>query len=459
MTFSASGLDPDGGAIAEYKWTFSDGGSFFGPTVSRTYTTAGEYTATVAVKDDEGQVTSKTVTVTVTGAGRPPEIIEAIADRTSGPAPLDVLFQSVADDPDGDQLTYKWEFGDGGTAFGAEAEHRYLTPGDRTATLTVTDTAGNTDTATIAITVEDPVGNAPPTVTAAAVPASGTIPLDVQFSATGTDPDGDALTYRWSFGDGSDDVAGRRARHVYTRNGTFTATVTATDRAGNTDTDSVTITVGNPAGNQAPTVEAAADPAGGTAPLKVNFSAAAHDPDGDAVSYVWDFGDSHQGAGAQVSHTYAAAGTYTAKVTVTDPGNKSGTATLTVVVTAPLGLAGSAPQPRAAARTALTSVSAPSLAAFRKRGVKVAATCGADGTAAAGLWASKATARKLGLKYRGLGRTTVACVAGKAVQVRLKPTRQVRRAIRVKRPRSLRITVALALQDGAPSTRRVTIAR
>ena len=138
----------------------------------------------------------------------------------------------MADDPDGDQLTYKWEFGDGGTAFGAEAEHRYLTPGDRTATLTVTDTAGNTDTATIAITVEDPVGNAPPTVTAAAVPASGTIPLDVQFSATGTDPDGDALTYRWSFGDGSDDVAGRRARHVYTRNGTFTATVTATDRAG-----------------------------------------------------------------------------------------------------------------------------------------------------------------------------------------------------------------------------------
>ena len=187
------------------------------------------------------------MTVSVTGGeGAPPEIIEAVADRTSGPAPLDVLFQAVADDPDGDALTYRWDFGDGGAAFGEEAEHRYLVTGDYTATLTVTDAAGNTDTAEIAITVTDPVGNRPPTVTAAAVPASGRAPLDVQLSATGTDPDGDALTYRWSFGDGSADAAGRRARHVYTRNGTFTATVTATDRAGLTDTDSVTITVGQP---------------------------------------------------------------------------------------------------------------------------------------------------------------------------------------------------------------------
>ena len=70
-------------------------------------------------------MTTKSVTVTVTGTtGRAPEIIEATADKTTGPAPLDVLFQAVADDPDGDQLTYKWEFGDQGTAFGAEAEHR-----------------------------------------------------------------------------------------------------------------------------------------------------------------------------------------------------------------------------------------------------------------------------------------------------------------------------------------------
>ncbi len=458
VTFSASGVDPDGGAIAGYKWTFSDGGTFFGSSVSRTYTTAGEYTATVAVSDDEGEVTEKTVTVSVTGTGRPPEIIEAVADRTSGPAPLDILFQAVADDPDGDELTYRWDFGDGGAAFGEEAEHRYLEVGEHTATLTVTDAAGNTDTAEIAITVTDPVGNRPPTVTAAAVPASGKAPLAVQLSATGTDPDGDALTYRWSFGDGTADAAGRRARHVYTRNGTYTATVTATDRAGATDTDSVTITVGNPAGNQAPTVQAAADPVAGTAPLKVRLTAAGRDPDGDALSYVWSFGDGAQGAGTKVDHTYTAAGTYTATVTAKDPGGKTGTATVAVTVAAPLALAGAAPQAQAAP-TVLTAVSRPSLAVFRTRGVKLSATCGGDGTAAAALWASKATARRLGLRYRGLGRTTVRCAAGRAVTVRLRPTRKVRRAIRARRPSSLRVTVALGLQDAAPLTRTVTIAR
>ena len=246
---------------------------------------------------------------------------------------------------------------------------------------------------------------------------------------------------------------------MYTRNGVFTATVTATDRAGNTATDTIAITVGNPAGNQAPTVAAAADPVSGSAPLKVNFSAAANDPDGDAVSYVWSFGDTGQAAGAQVSHTYAAAGVYTATVTVTDAGGRTGTASVTVTVAAPLGVLGVAGQgaDAPAVKTALRSVSVPSLAGFRKRGVRVAATCGADGTAAAALWASKATTRKLGLRSRGLGRSTVRCAAGRTVTVRLRPTRKVRKAIRAKRPASLAVTVAFAVGDGAPVRRTVTL--
>ena len=67
----------------------------------------------------------------------------------------------------------------------------------------------------------------------------------------------------------------------------------------------------------------------------VDFTAAATDADGDALTYAWDFGDGGTGSGATASHAYTTAGTYTAKVTVTD--GKGGTAsrTLEVVVKAP----------------------------------------------------------------------------------------------------------------------------
>jgi PKD repeat protein len=49
------------------------------------------------------------------------------------------------------------------------------------------------------------------------------------------------------------------------------------------------------------------------------------DTDGSITSYAWDFGDGSTGTGATPQHTYAAAATYTVKLTVTD--NRAGTAT------------------------------------------------------------------------------------------------------------------------------------
>jgi len=64
----------------------------------------------------------------------------------------------------------------------------------------------------------------------------------------------------------------------------------------------------------------------------VMSAAASSDPDGDALSYVWSFGDGTEGSGATVTHAYAQAGTYTVQVTVTDIRGLASTATTVATI-------------------------------------------------------------------------------------------------------------------------------
>jgi PKD repeat protein len=207
--------------------------------------------------------------------------------------------------------------------------HTYTTAGTYTATVTVKDSKGATGTATVEIVVANPPGNVAPTVNAAGDPSSGKPPLTVQFSAAGSDPDGDTLSYAWSFGDGGTSFL-QNPSHTYTTAGTYTATVTVSDGRGGSDTDTVAVTVGN----RTPSVVLTATPTSGKAPLTVTFTASGSDPDGDALTYRYDFGDGTKPAtGASVSHRYTKPGTFIAKVTVTDSGGATSTAQIEIRVT------------------------------------------------------------------------------------------------------------------------------
>jgi PKD repeat protein len=472
VRFSSTALDPDGGPVS-YRWSLEGVGNVLDSSFEHTFTTAGEYTATVTVTDDEGDTASDTVTVTVGGAANQAPTVDATADATSGAAPLAVRFHSLGNDPDGPEndLTYAWDFGDGGASFEQDPRHTYLEPGTYTATVTVEDAGGASGTDTVQITVGNPPGNRPPTVEAAVLPGSGPAPLEVQLSAQGTDPDRDPLTYQWSFGDGSSPGSGRTVRHTYEDPGTYTATVTASDGRGGTGTAEVDVVVGDPPGNQAPTVEAVADPRSGSAPLTVRFSSSARDPDGDALLYDWTFGDGEGAGGEAATHTYAAAGTYTATITVTDARGATGSATVEVVVSGAQGLA--APPPASAGDAPAAADATPAwfglqrparttLSRFARRGLQVTVTCTDAMSGSASLKVTRREARRLGLKTRTLASRPVRCALPGTESVTLKPSRRIRRALATAERSvraSLDVRMGVAGEPAKAATRRVSLRR
>ena len=125
--------------------------------------------------------------------------------------------------------TLRWDFSDGGVAFGKNPQHTFQGPGTYSGLMTATDATGLTSSSTFSIEVGNlaPVVGAGPDTTAA-------WGRSVAFNGSATDPgkdDQSTLTYSWSFGDGSPSASGGPSvTHAYTTPGDYTATFTACDR-------------------------------------------------------------------------------------------------------------------------------------------------------------------------------------------------------------------------------------
>ncbi|MGW9419649.1 ThuA domain-containing protein [Cellulosimicrobium funkei] len=88
-------------------------------------------------------------------------------------------------------------------------------------------------------------------------------------------------------------------------------------------------------GSRSPVSKPVATPDSGIAPLEVSFDGTGStDPEGEALTYAWDFdGDgTTDSTSAAPSHTYTENGVYDARLTVTDPAGKVGTATVPITV-------------------------------------------------------------------------------------------------------------------------------
>ncbi|MFH1450438.1 MAG: PKD domain-containing protein, partial [archaeon] len=265
----------------------------------------------VAVEKTAGALV--TFQYTVIEASDELPIAKASAAPRSGRAPLEVRFSSEGSrDPEGGDLTYHWDFGDGETSEEANPVHKYI--GDfktqfdpmskqYSAVLTVTNQAGLEGGAIVNIIVSPPLHTTWPVAVATATPDRGSVPLEVQFSSKGTySAPGRTLTYHWDFGDGETSEEANPV-HVYKEGQRYySPELIVIDEYGYRDRAVVLITI---IGDEAPIAKASAAPRSGRAPLEVRFSSeGSRDPEGGDLTYHWDFGDGETSEEANPVHVY-----------------------------------------------------------------------------------------------------------------------------------------------------------
>jgi VCBS repeat-containing protein len=202
---------------------------------------------TVTIDDGKGGTTTQLVNVTIAAVNDAP-VANTVAPVTTAedtPATINV----VASDVDGDTLTYTATAQNGSVAIGANGALTY-TPnanfnGTDSVVITVADGNGGTTTQTVAVTVT-PVNDAPVTAATQAVTTAEDTATTV--TVTGSDVDGDTLTY--SAGTASDGVVTAGAASgdfVYTPNADFNGAdsfvVTVADGNGGTTTQTINVSV------------------------------------------------------------------------------------------------------------------------------------------------------------------------------------------------------------------------
>ena len=153
----SSSTTPAGTTITNYSWNYGDGTSATGATpAAKTYAANGTYTVVLTVTNSAGATDTETRAITVTATATVP-----VAAFTSSCVQRTCTFNgSTSTTPAGTTITgYSWNYGDGTSATGATpAVKTYAANGTYNVVLTVTNSAGGTDTETQAVTATAPVG-------------------------------------------------------------------------------------------------------------------------------------------------------------------------------------------------------------------------------------------------------------------------------------------------------------
>ena len=256
----------DGAAVAVsdfFKGTLDNGGG----TVH--VDTAGSYQLTASITDELNRVFAYTQTITITNTAPSKPTLTADVTRTYADGKFLVNLTAASTDPDGDMVIYEFE--------GKNADN-YYPIGNHTVRVRAKDSYGGvSDWTTATFTVAN-AAPGKPAFSASVTRTAKNGSFLVNFSVSSTDPDGDTVIYEYQ----------NMTADRYYPVGTHTVKVRAKDNYGGvSDWAVVTFTVAN----SAPTTPVITRTPNGNsvAPgTAVTIKAASTDPDGDAITYVWE---------------------------------------------------------------------------------------------------------------------------------------------------------------------------
>jgi PKD repeat protein len=201
----------------------------------------GAYTVFVRGVDQTGAATNPPIerNVTVTGpTNNLPPIPSFTVSCVENVCSFDARSSTDENAP---TLIYTWNFGNG-TGSGPVPTRTYATPGTFNVTLTARDEYGLTATATLPVTITEPVGNVAPT---AVINPPSCLLLVCNFSSLGSaDPNvGDTISRLWNFGDGGATSTATSLSRTFPTDGTYPVTLTVTDGWGRATVATLSVTV------------------------------------------------------------------------------------------------------------------------------------------------------------------------------------------------------------------------
>lgn len=311
----SNSYDPNGG-ILSYLWKIDGEWKNGAPKREFVFRPGNNNTIQFAVADDSGLEDSKTIGEARFLFNQSPVAVASDDVRTHRRT---IIFDgSRSYDPDGDELRYFWDFGDGNYREGPIVVHTYRYGGTFQAILSVDDQQGLDNS--MAFDTVNVFINRPPEVFFQ-VPDVVCIQDEVTFDGSLThDPDGnESLTYFWEFGDGAVAQA-KQVSHKFPEEGRYEITLTVDDNEGMPNSVASHVEFLNVVGN--PVANAGSDRVVLANQLMEFDGSRSRAADDFLNEFIWDFGDGNTGSGVRPSHRYERPGVY--EVTLTVVGNVIG---------------------------------------------------------------------------------------------------------------------------------------